>query len=266
MKKMPKVVGVGFSCVDVYQNLDKFYPTGNGVNFCIHLARFGFSTSIVSMVGTDKYGNSMINTLKNEGVDTSHLHTSNGDTCKMIMGLNGKDRVHLEEIEGVMSNFSLSKDDLHFINQHNYLHTDLFGKVLQWLPTFKQNQLKIIMDFSIFFNDPEYHTMEIFPFVDYFFGSYDKRDSFIEKSMKNIWTMGPKLVTITLGENGSLCFDGSRFYEYGIIPVEVVNTVGAGDSYIAGFIYGIINQWSIQQCMLRGAETAAKVITKFEPY
>ena len=71
---MPDVVGVGFSCVDLYQDLDKFYPTGNGVDFCIHLARKGLSTSIVSVVGTDKFGSEMIAALKREGIDTSHVH------------------------------------------------------------------------------------------------------------------------------------------------------------------------------------------------
>ena len=51
------------------------------------------------------------------------------------------------------------------------------------------------------------------------------------------------------------------------VPVEhVVNTVGAGDSYFAGFISGIIDGKSIQECMRRGAEQSAKVISTFNPY
>jgi len=263
---MASVVGVGFSCADIYKYLDKFYPTGNGVDFCIHLARFGLTTSIVSVVGTGKYGSAMIDTLNQQGVDTSHLHVLEGDTCKMIMGIKKKDRIHLQEIEGVMANFSLSDDDIQFINQHNFLHTDLFGKVLDWLPVFKKNNLQIIMDFSVFFDNPEFHASESFPFVDYFFGSYVRKDAYVREFMEKTWKLGPKLVTITLGENGSICYDGSRFYEYGIFPVKVVNTVGAGDSYIAGFMHGIINKWEIDECMKSGAELAAKVISKFEPY
>jgi fructoselysine 6-kinase len=263
---VPDVVGVGFSCVDIYRDLEKFYPTGNGVDFCIHLARMGLLTSIVSVVGTDKYGSEMIAALKHEGIDTSHCHILQGDTCKMIMGMNGNDRVHLEEIEGVMADFSLSEDDINFIDQHHYLHTDLFGKVLHWLPEFNEHGLQIIMDFSVFFDDPEFHALEAFPFVDYFFGSYGQNDAYIRKFMQETWDLGPKIVTITLGENGSISYDGTKFYEYGIVPVPVINTVGAGDSYIAGFMYGVINNWSIDICMKSGAELAAKVISKFEPY
>ena len=42
-----------------------------------------------------------------------------------------------------------------------------------------------------------------------------------------------------LGEHGSLAYDGDRFYEKEAEKVPVVNTVGAGDSYIAAFTYGV---------------------------
>ena len=87
--------------------------------------------------------------------------------------------------------------------------------------------IQIVMDFSVFFDDPDFHAMEAFPFVDYFFGSYDRKDAYILEFMQKTWKLGPKLVTITLGENGSISYDGSSFHEYGIVPVPVVNTVGA---------------------------------------
>ena len=68
---MTRVAGVGFSCVDVYPHLDKYYPTGNGVDFCIHLSRLGIETGIISVVGTDQYGELMLDELQEEGIDTS---------------------------------------------------------------------------------------------------------------------------------------------------------------------------------------------------
>ncbi len=263
-----KVTGVGFCCADVYEKLDKFYPTGNGVDWGIHLARMGLPVSIVSVVGTDRYGALMKEALSAEGIDITHLRTEEGDTCKMMMDLkNGTDRVHLEEIEGVMGSYALTPEEIAFVKGHDYMHTDLFGRILGQLPAFHDAGVKTVMDFSVFSQDPEYHCEAHFPHVDYVFLSDDREDesAIIEWIMK-IHSYGPKLVTATRGEKGSLCWDGKTLHRCGIVPTEVVNTVGAGDSYIAGFTYGIIQGWPVEQCMQKGAETASAVIAKFEPY
>lgn len=41
MSKQKRVAAVGFCCADVYENLNEWYPTGNGVDFGVHLARAG---------------------------------------------------------------------------------------------------------------------------------------------------------------------------------------------------------------------------------
>lgn len=262
-----KVTGVGFCCADVYEKLNKFYPTGNGVDWGIHLARMGIPTSIVSVVGTDSYGAQMKQALAAEGIDTAHLRTEEGDTCKMMMDLkNGTDRVHLEEIEGVMANYALTDEEIAFVKTHDYMHTDLFGKILHHLPEFHGAGVKTVMDFSVFSEDPKYNCREIFPHIDYVFLSYEQEDEHIVQWIKEIATYGPKIVTATLGEHGSLSWDGKTLHKFGIVPCQVVNTVGAGDSYIAGFTYGLIQGWDIPACMKKGAETSASVISKFEPY
>ena len=48
--------------------------------------------------------------------------------------------------------------------------------------------------------------------------------------------------------------------------VEVVNTVGAGDSYIAAFTYGVSLGEDIMQCMRRGRQRATEIIQQFNPY
>ncbi len=54
-----KACAAGFCCADVYQNIGVFYPTGNGIDWGIHLARMGVSVSAVSVVGKDEYGDKM---------------------------------------------------------------------------------------------------------------------------------------------------------------------------------------------------------------
>lgn len=267
MNRELKVIGVGFSCADVYEKLNQFYLTGNGVDWVVHLKRLGIPASILSVVGTDIYGTKMKETLEKEGIDTSYLHTREGETCKMMMDLiGGVDRVHLQEMEGVMKDFSLTEEDKEYIKQFPFMHTDLFGRVLEELPEFRDAGVKVILDFSVFSNDEEYCKKEYFANADYAFLSYHKEDVYIIEHMKSIYSYGAGIVTVTLGELGSISYDGHQFYREGIVPSKVVNTVGAGDSYIAGFTYGIMQGWDIPACMKKGAKISAGVVAKFEPY
>lgn len=263
------VVAVGFCCADVYQDLGRFYPTGNGVDWGIHLARMGMPVSVVSVVGTDEYGARMREALAGEKIDVSHLRVEEGDTCVMLMGLrNGVDRVHLREVEGVMAGYALTPEDDAFVRTHQMFHTDLFGNVLEYLEPWHEAGMLGVMDFSVFSEDPDYHCEDYFPYIDYAFMSYDGDDmDHLRMWIRHVQESGPRIVTATMGERGSISYDGERYYEGGIVvPTRVVNTVGAGDSYIAGFTYGLVNGWDIPACQRRGAELASQVITKFEPY
>jgi len=77
---------------------------------------------------------------------------------------------------------------------------------------------------------------------------------------------GTGCVIAMLGEHGSLAYDGNQFYKIDAFSVPVVNTVGAGDSYIAAFTYGLSLGEDIPACMARGRERATKVIQQFNPY
>lgn len=83
--------------MDVYDQLNRMYPTGNSVDFVIHMRRMGVQASLVSVVGTDAYGDMMIDMLKTEKIDVSHLSVRQGSTAVFKMELNGNDRVHKEK-------------------------------------------------------------------------------------------------------------------------------------------------------------------------
>lgn len=259
---------VGFCCVDVYDNTGEWYATGNGIDWGIHLSRMGWPVSAVSVVGEDDYGRNMRQTLAEEGIDVTHLRTESGETSVTHMMLkDGVDRVHLETVDGVMENYRVNEEERAFVGSQYLLHTDLFGCVLPELEGWKKAGCQVLMDFSVFSADPEYRCERWFPHVDYVFFSADGLDRDLKSWMKEIRSYGPKLVTATMGEQGSLCYDGEHFYEFGICtPDKVVNTVGAGDSYIAGFTSGILDGADIPECMRRGAELSARVIGSFRPY
>ena len=106
----------------------------------------------------------------------------------------------------------------------------------------------------------------LLPYLDYAFFSYDRDDDYIREFMRRTKAKGAGCVIAMLGEHGSLAYDGQRFYHQPAENVPVVNTVGAGDSYIAAFTYGVSLGESIPQCMARGKALATRIVQQFEPY
>jgi sugar/nucleoside kinase (ribokinase family) len=60
------------------------------------------------------------------------------------------------------------------------------------------------------------------------------------------------ILAVKMGTNGGLAFDGESFYRVPIVPVEVVDTVGAGDSFDAGFLYGFLQGWPLERSLKFG--------------
>lgn len=87
---------------------------------------------------------------------------------------------------------------------------------------------------------------------------------------------GCKLTAATLGEDGVLAWDGERHRYSAAYRVPVVDTTGAGDIFHAGFIYGLLQSWPLEQqldfacaaaainCMAAGARGGIQPIAAIE--
>jgi sulfofructose kinase len=58
---------------------------------------------------------------------------------------------------------------------------------------------------------------------------------------------GSRLSAATLGEQGVLAFDGSRFHYAAAYKIHSVDTTGAGDTFHAGFLYALLQNWPLQR-------------------
>jgi sugar/nucleoside kinase (ribokinase family) len=64
-------------------------------------------------------------------------------------------------------------------------------------------------------------------------------------------------VAVKLGAEGALGAQGGRLVKVASIPVEPVDTVGAGDSFDAGFVYGFLQRWDLETCLRLGVVCGA---------
>lgn len=58
---------------------------------------------------------------------------------------------------------------------------------------------------------------------------------------KMIHSWGPKIVIVTLAELGSVIYDGQRFVDIPPFEINLLDSTGAGDTYMAGFTYEYLN-------------------------
>ena len=107
------------------------------------------------------------------------------------------------------------------------------------------------------------------PYIDYVqFGG--KADTLYTRDfMKDVFSKGKgttKAVVYTLGPEGSLVYDGKTFYKEPAVPVKVVDTMGAGDTYMSGFMNAICDGKPIQEAMKTGALWASETLQYFGPH
>lgn len=259
-----KVAAIGDNCVDVYPKLERYYCTGNSVDFAVHMKRLGAEVSLISTTGNDEYGRQMIRELEKEGIDITHLKTGDGETAISYMDLVDRERTYGDYIEGVMENVEFTEDDIEFAASCDLIHTAFWGNAHMHLAELKRKGAKICFDYATEVEDPL--VAETVSNVDYAFFSFEDCDLMVKDFLKDIIDKGCSVAVATFGEGGSLAYDGREYYQYGICPAEVVNTVGAGDSYMAGFMYGIMSGKEIPECQKLGAGIAARVVGIFDPW
>ncbi len=102
--------------------------------------------------------------------------------------------------------------------------------------------------------------------MDYAFFSYDKDGEEARDFLQYAASRGPKVAVATFGSDGSLAWDGRAFTQCGALPSNLVNTIGAGDSYIAGFMHGILSGMDIAGSMMQGARVASETVSVFGPW
>lgn len=260
-----KLAAVGSNCIDYYNNVEngKAYPGGGPVNMAVYTLRLGQKASYIGPVGDDDYGKIMIDAVKAKGVDVSYLHVKKGKTAVTQVELKDGERVFGEYDEGVLSDYVLSKEDIDFICEHDVVVCDLWGKVEGQYKELKERGMVTAFDCA---TEPENAASKTaIPYTDYLFFSSDDGDTLqIREQMKKYQSQGPKLVICMLGSEGSLCYDGKEYHKFGIVPCEnLVDSMGAGDSYIAGFLTGITEGMPIEEAMRKGAENATQTLGYF---
>ena len=86
----------------------------------------------------------------------------------------------------------------------------------------------------------------------------------VDKSIKEVLSMGPEKVIVKFGSKGAKCFSENENIAVGVYPVKkVIDPTGAGDVFGGGFISGLVDGLSVKEAMLRGSALASFCIEDF---
>jgi fructoselysine 6-kinase len=233
-----KLVGIGDNCVDCYAHTGTMYPGGNTVNVAVFARRSGAEAGYVGVVGDDPPGRCISRALQAEGVDTRRLRTVAGPTAYATVDVVDGERVFGPNDVGV-SVFAPTDDDYRYVAGFDLIHTGDCSALEQDVAALAARG-RVSFDFGIH-REPAYLD-PLLPhlFVAEFSGS-DLRDDQIEDLIRRAHRRGPRYVLVTRGAAGALLSDGRRVHRQPTMATTVVDTLGAGDAFIAGTLVGLVS-------------------------
>lgn len=228
--------------------------------FACGAARLGLKVAFIGVCGDDTFGRFMLNEMQNRNVDVSNVIIRSGEQTGLSIILNQEgDRAILTHL-GVIAELQASDIPNTLLGTARHLHVAsyfLLTKLQSDLPALFHRAHSFGLTTSLDTNyDPAEKWIgfdELLSTTDVFLPNKTEalsitRSDNIEWAAKQLANKS-KLVAIKLGADGALACQDNKVTRVESIPVEVVDTVGAGDSFDAGFIYGYLNNWELEKSL-----------------
>lgn len=251
----------------------KEVPGGKGANQAVAMARLGANVSMIGKVGDDSFGQTMINALNNDNVDTKYINIENGATGVALItvdknaensivvapGANYKvDKSYIDKnIDGI------ENSDIVVVQLETPLETIKYAlkkakelnkyTILNPAPAVKlEDELIANVDLLT----PNETELEIISGVEI------NSEEDILKAAKVMIEKGVKELIVTLGSKGSLYINKERSMFKKAYKVEAVDTTAAGDSYTGALSVAFANGKDIEEAMDFASKVGALSVMK----
>ena len=235
-----------------------------------NLAALGVSVGFVTRLGDDPLGTIALERLAEKGVDLSSVkRVSGGTSTGVTILLTHEGKRHILTYPGTMFEMNAGDLDLAYLasGRHFHLSSLFLHKALQAdLPRIcrqlKAEGLSLSLDTN---DDPEDRWAEpldeLLGIVDIFMPNEDEARRITGKADAEsaIEALGKRvpLVAVKCGKRGSLVESGGQRWFVPAQAVTPVDTIGAGDSFDAGFLAAYLRGETPEACAAFGNRTAA---------
>lgn len=261
-----RLIAVGDNVVDYYDDRQEMFPGGNALNVAVFWKRYGMEeVSYVGIIGNDEEGEHIINSLQEEDIDVSQVRRAFGPSGEAVVSLDEHgDRIFVGSNKGGIQKhlkLNFTKEELESIGTYSLLHTSVFSHIEKELPVLKK-YINISFDFST--NRDDDYLQLVCPHVKFaIFSGGDLSAAECEAFIKKVHEAGTPNVIVTRGSEGSLFSDGNQLFKQGIVETEVIDTLGAGDTFVAVFLKEFIVNHDAQEAMAKGAAAAAETCQRY---
>lgn len=233
------LLAIGLNVVDKYAQRGLMFPGGNELNVAVYAKLMGARSAFLGVFGSDAAARFVVSVLDQVGVDHGRSRFAKGENGYAMVDLVNGERVFGYYNHGGVTGLHpivMDEGDLAYVKGFDVVSTSINAHLaVQEIRKIRGIGVPISYDFSDFFSESV--LQEIAPAIDYAFLSCgDQGTENVERLLVETWQLGCPLCVATRGAAGSIAFDGADFYHQPAIPVEVVDTMGAGDAFIAGFL------------------------------
>ena len=273
----PLQTGVGLEQVETF---GKFLG-GSATNVAVAAAKYGLNSAVITKVGTDPFGNFLIEELERLNVDTSYVgRDQNYKTPVVFCEIFPPDDFPIyfyREPKAPDMEISEAELDLKAISEAKIFWSTVTG--LSQEPSRSANLAALrarakkahtILDLdyrSVFWVTPELATTEIakaLPLVTVAIGNKEECQVAVgetepTRAADAMLERGVELAIVKQGPKGVFAKTKNKSVEVPPHFVEVVNGLGAGDSFGGALCFGLLQQWSLEK-ILRFANIAGAIV------
>lgn len=238
-----------------YQNEDGTYndtpsikvPGGKGANQAVAAARAGAKVTIITRVGKDAIGKEIVDNLAYNGINTSNVEiveNLTNDCCDIFINIKDKDN-EIKRFNGAIDSFTEDMVD-------KYADVLLASNIIVCQLKVPKQVTKRLINFCYENNKmliltpcrpdrlsiDEEENRELIEKISIITANQKECETiFKTDNIESCIEKYPNKLIVTLGDNGLMYHNGKRIVRMPAIPVDVVDTTGAGDTLNGNLAY-----------------------------
>ncbi|MBQ7574001.1 MAG: hypothetical protein IJT23_07045 [Clostridia bacterium] len=267
-----KALAFGEVLWDIYP--ESQYIGGAPLNFAAHFKKCGGESHIITAVGNDDLGDETVMEIKKNGIDTQYLCRADRETGKCLVSLDEKGIPQYNLLDNVAYDYIKTPDlngenfellyfgtlSLRHENNISVLKTIISSSSFREIildvniraPYYCQNVVSFAFENATIVKISEEELPIVMQLLNKVTSSVEESAEIISANFERI-----KMIIVTMGGKGSLVYECNlrRFHKCNAEKVNVVSTVGAGDSFTAVFAAQYLKTGNIAKAL----ESATKV-------